>query len=397
MIYRIEVWISMSGTQQLQAGEIVCDIGNDGRGKGAFRYFPSYLEHSGAFALDPVSLSLGNDTFSIDHPGIFGVFEDSLPDDWGRRLLVRKHRIPPRQQNLPTLLLALGNSGLGALSYVEKDRPAQHQREPSIIELDRLVRAAEMFERGDFRDTEIALLLSAGSSPGGARPKALVFDGVRGEHYLAKFPSVKDQVDVVRIEAATMSLAAKAGITTPSTRLVACGDRPVLLVKRFDLQRQGRRHMVSFRTLMKAEGYYVCRYSDVLNTIRKISANPAEDVERFFRQMVFNAVINNTDDHLKNFLMLHDTEEGWRLSPAFDLVPDIGQTGEHVLFFDLDPTYPGRAKLEKLGLLWGVPKAKIIVGEVYGAVAGWKGEFSSFGVPDADIARFCEIDQFLQT
>lgn len=369
MIYRIEVWPSFPADRIL-AGEMVCEIGDDGRGHGAFRYAPDYLRHPDAFTLDPISLPLREGNFAVDHPGVFGVFEDSLPDDWGRRLLVRKHRIPRHQQNLPNLLLALGSAGLGALSYAERGRPQYSSAETSVINLERLVQAVEQFERGEVTDADISVLLSAGSSPGGARPKALVYDEATGEHYLAKFPSIKDLVDVVRIEAATMNLAAKAGLNVPPTRLVECGGRPVLLVERFDLMPKGRRHMVSMLTLMQVKGYYQCRYGDMLNIVRKVSAVPANDSEHLFRQMVFNAVINNTDDHLKNFWMLCDTEQGWWLSPAFDLVPNIGRNDEHVLFFDLDPIYPGRSNLEKLGRIWGISRAALVVDEVYAAVAG---------------------------
>ena len=112
--------------------------------------------------------------------------------------------------------------------------------------------------------------------------------------------------------------------------------------------------------------------------------------------MVFNAVVHNTDDHLKNFWMLCDRETGWRLSPAFDLVPDIGQRGEHVLFFDLDPAYPGRANLEKLGRSWKISDAATVVEEVFAAVAHWREEFMACGVPPQDAARFGEIDDYLQ-
>jgi serine/threonine-protein kinase HipA len=324
------------------------------------------------------------------------VFEDSLPDDWGRKLLVRKHRISPHQQNLPTLLLALGDSRLGALSYAEQGISDHPSAEASVLNLDRLAQSAEAFERGEYTDTDINLLLGAGSSPGGARPKALVYDEKTDEHYLAKFPSIKDHVDVVRIEAATMSLAARVGLVVPFTRLVECGSKSVLLVRRFDLAPTGRRHMISLQTLMKATGYYLCRYADILNVLRKVSADPQEDSERLFRQMVFNAVVHNTDDHLKNFWMLCDSKTGWRLSPAFDLIPDIGQRGEHVLFFDLDPVYPGRANLEKLGRSWKIPGAATIVDQVFSAVAHWREEFTACGVSQEDAARFGEIDDYLQ-
>ncbi|WP_432823115.1 type II toxin-antitoxin system HipA family toxin [Trichloromonas sp.] len=395
MIYRIEVWINLDAVD-VRAGEMVCEIVSGRRNRGAFRYAPDYLRRSDAFALDPVSLPLREGDFAVEHPGVFGVFEDSLPDDWGRRLLVRRHRLPLHQQNLPTLLLALGASGLGALSYTQQGAPGSPSAELSVVHLDRLVLAAQAFERGENTDADINLLLGAGSSPGGARPKALVFDAAADEHCLAKFPSIKDNVDVVRIEAATMNLAARAGLVVPPTRLVEFGSRPVLLVRRFDLSPSGRRHMISLQTLLNVSGYYHCRYGDMLNVVRKVSADPQEDSERLFRQMVFNAVVHNTDDHLKNFWMVCDSDKGWRLSPAFDLVPDIGQRGEHVLFFDLDPVYPGRSNLEKLGRAWGIPGAGTIVEHVFSAVAGWREEFAACGVAQKDAAWFAEIDSYLQ-
>ena len=395
MIYRIEVWIKLA-VERVLAGEMVCEIVSGSRNRGAFRYASAYLSRPDAFSLDPVSLPMREGDFAVDHPGVFGVFEDSLPDDWGRRLLVRKHRISLHQQNLPTLLLALGDSGLGALSYAEQGTPDHSSAEASVLNLDRLVQSAEAFERGENADTDINLLLGAGSSPGGARPKALVYDEKEDEHYLAKFPSIKDHVDVVRIEAATMNLAARAGLIVPFTRLVECGNKPVLLVRRFDLAPAGCRHMISLQTLMKATGYYLCRYADLLNVVRKVSADPQKDSERLFRQMVFNAVVHNTDDHLKNFWMLCDSETGWRLSPAFDLIPNIGQRDEHVLFFDLDPVFPGRANLEKLGRSWKISGATTIVEEVFAAVAHWRQEFTACGVPLQDAKRFGEIDDYLQ-
>jgi serine/threonine-protein kinase HipA len=130
--------------------------------------------------------------------------------------------------------------------------------------------------------------------------------------------------------------------------------------------------------------------------VRKVSADPQTDSERLYRQMVFNAVIHNTDDHLKNFWMVCDSIEGWRLSKAFDLVPDIGQRGEHVLFFDLDAVYPGRANLERLGQSWGVSGAVQIVDQVFSVVADWRKEFKACGIALRDIERFSEIDDYLK-
>ena len=394
MIYRIRVW-ERSHEDHRPAGEMVCEISETGRSRGEFRYDREYLQRDDAFALDPVSLPLTTDTFSTDHPGIFGVFEDSLPDDWGRRLLVRKNNIPRHEQNLPNLLLVLNNAGLGALSFTDHAEPSPPPADTSIIHLDSLVKAAGRFERGEIQESELSLLFAAASSPGGARPKAVVFDEDTDSHYLAKFPSVKDQEDVVKIEAATMNMAGKAGLTVPQTRLVQCGTKSVLLVRRFDILPAGRRHMISLQTLLKAHGYYQHRYQELLAVVRKFSSDPLEDAERFYRQMVFNAVVGNTDDHLKNFWMIYDRESGWRLSPAFDLIPDIGRRGEHVLFFDLSAYCPGRKNLEVLGKRWGIQSAESVVAQVFDALRDWKEEFAKVGVPDQEIIRFKEIDTHL--
>jgi serine/threonine-protein kinase HipA len=390
--YRVDVWVHLAG-QQLAAGEFVCEINpTNGKGKGAFRYTDHYLHHPGAYPLDPVSLPLSKNSTVIDHPGVFSVFLDSLPDDWGKRLLIRKHALPRGRQNYPEMLLALGSSGLGALSYTAAKNPVQPAPTSSMLTLDRLVYEAELFEAGTSNNADIAHLLAAGSSPGGARPKALVHDPSSGKQYLAKFPSAKDTVDVVRIEAATMLLAARAGLCVPPTSLIQCSGKPVLLVERFDLTATGRRHMISMQTLLKAEGYYQCRYKDLLDMVRRISADPATDSGLLFRQMVFNALVGNTDDHLKNFWMTCDSSDGWRLSPAFDLLPDIRQAREHILFFDLGGYHPGRAALEKLGRSWGVSKSAEIVEQVYAAVQQWRPVYAAFGVGEGDCSRFSDSD-----
>ena len=392
MIYKILVWDRSRKAHHL-VGEMVSDIDDRGRMRSAFRYDQGYLDASDAFSLDPVSLPLKAGTFDAGHSGFFRVFEDGLPDDWGRKLLVRKHKIPRHEQNLPNLLLTVANSGLGALSFTDKKKPRAPLVEPSLLHLADLVDAAEKFERGDALDTELNLLFAAGSSPGGARPKALVCDKPQRVHYLAKFPSVKDREDVVRLEAATMNLAAKAGLRVPATRLVECGGKSILLVRRFDiLPDGGRRHMISFQTLLQAEGYYQMRYPDLLGVVRKYSSDPQGDAELLYRQMVFNGVIGNTDDHLKNFWMVHERGLGWRLSPAFDLIPDVGRRGEHVLFFDLGAYYPGRKKVEALGKSWGIRGAEEIVAQVVDAASDWKAAFATVGVPENDIRRFIDID-----
>ncbi|MEI6149129.1 MAG: hypothetical protein WCS01_08555 [bacterium] len=103
-----------------------------------------------------------------------------------------------------------------------------------------------------------------------------------------------------------------------------------------------------------------------------------------------------TDPGSKNFWMVHDNEQGWRLSPAFDLIPDVGRKGEHVLFFDLGANYPGRADLETLGRRWGIRNAESVVAQAFEAMAGWREAFANSGVEKEDAIRFKEIGSHLQ-
>lgn len=177
---RLDVWLTLFSGGSIKAGTlVVADPDPAGGGlAGQFRYTPEYLEYPRAFALDPLHLQLTTDTFNADRPraGVHGVFEDSLPDDWGRRLMVRRYKLGRGEQRVPNLLRLLGNKGLGALSYVEEGSPELEKTSVSSRHLEELALLAEKFEQEPAAaiDDEFSLLFQAGSSPGGARPKALV-------------------------------------------------------------------------------------------------------------------------------------------------------------------------------------------------------------------------------
>jgi serine/threonine-protein kinase HipA len=174
-----------------------------------------------------------------------------------------------------------------------------------------------------------------------------------------------DAYDVVGLEATCLNLARRAGLEVPESRLQTIGARRVLMVKRFDVSAQGGRyHMVSLRTLCKERpGIYVHTYSDLAQVLRKHSASPADDLAALYRRMVFNVAIGNVDDHLKNFWMLA-RPGGFRLAPAFDLVPDISGRGEHTLSFQQGLACPARAEMIALAAEWGVARAAGIVEDV---------------------------------
>lgn len=386
---RLNIWITLPSCDRVKCGEMVClEPDHRGRIQGAFRYTDQWLEHPAGFALDPQSLPLSRKEFACSRPnGIFAVFEDSLPDDWGRRLLIRKTGLARGRQTSPHLLQAINGSALGALSYYPEQIAPADRNFATLLELEELVAAAWDYEAGKpLADDDLQVLFTAASSPGGARPKALVRTD-DGDHWIAKFPSSKDRVTVVPIEAATLSLADKAGLQVPDFRIEQCGRHPVLLIKRFDITSPGgRRHMLSFQTLMQAEGYYSLGYADMFEPVRKFTAKPASDPPALYRQMVFNALIGNTDDHLKNFCMLHD-DTGFFLSPSFDLLPDIADRREHVLSFSSGFYNPGFNALVRMGKQLGIRRALDIVTEVRDALSDWSQEFERWAVPPQDCER----------
>ena len=386
MITKLNVWLTLPRGEIVKAGELaVKDPDSRGVFGGQFRYDLDYLESPQALPLDPLHLPLIAGSFDADRPraGVHGVFEDSLPDDWGRGIMVRRYRLGRVEQRVPHLLRLLGDQGLGALIYTEKGKPAPLATGVSSRHLEELVVLAEKFEKDPVAivDDEFSMLFQAGSSPGGARPKALVDD--KDGAFLAKFASVKDKLDVVGLEAAAMELGRWAGIETAETRLLSLGSRKCLLVKRFDLnQAGGRNHLISMQSLLKADGYYNAGYRDLAEVIKHVSSSPQRDLRMLYRQMIFNVMIGNTDDHLKNFCMLHD-DEGWKLSPAFDLVPNVGFNQEHVLSIGYDNRPQDLETILAEAKYFGIKRRQValdVLLEVYEAVMGWESVFAACGV-----------------
>ncbi len=348
---------------------------NSGRFESEFEYARAWASHAGAFALDPVSLPLdAARRFRAEmlYPPL-AVFDDALPDDWGRRLLSAAIIADGGTPTLPEMLLRMRGGGTGSLLFTATDAaPHPDQSVPSTA-LSKLLAAAAQFEAGTLPPgDEFRRLLEGSSRAGGARPKALVHD--ESGEWLAKFPSRArdDAYDVVGLEATCLALARRAGLEVPESRLQTIGARRVLLVKRFDVSAEdGRYHMVSLRTLCKERpGIYVHGYSELAQVLRKYSASPADDLAALYRHMVFNAAIGNVDDHLKNFWMLA-RHGGFRLAPAFDLVPDILGRGEHTLSFQQGFGCPTGTEMIALADEWGVARAVRIVEDVLMATSAF--------------------------
>ena len=377
MIKHIFVWVRCADGAIRLVGELATTAPdrNSGRFESEFEYTRAWAREAGAFALDPVSLPLdAARRFRAEmlYPPL-AVFDDALPDDWGRRLLAAAIGADGGTPTLPEMLLRMRGGGTGALLFTATDTtPHPDQSVPSTA-LSKLLAAAAQFEAGTLPPgDEFRRLLEGSSRAGGARPKALVHD--ESGEWLAKFPSrARDNAhDVVGLEATCLTLARRAGLEVPESRLQTIGARRLLMVKRFDVSAEdGRYHMVSLRTLCKERpGIYVHGYSELAQVLRKHSASPADDLAALYRHMVFNAAIGNVDDHLKNFWMLA-RPDGFRLAPAFDLVPDISGRGEHTLPFQHGFACPTGTEIIALADEWGVARAAPIVDDVVKATSAF--------------------------
>jgi serine/threonine-protein kinase HipA len=384
-VNRLFVWVRLADGEVRLAGELATtrSLAN-GRFESEFEYTQQWA--TTGFPLDPQSLPLKtlNRRFAAELflPPL-AIFDDALPDDWGRSLLAAAIKLEGGKPSPPEMLLRMRGGGTGALLFTATPtlpHPISTIQTSSLAEL---LDAAEKFEAGTLPlDDEFRRLVEGSSRAGGARPKALVHDA-SGE-WLVKFPSARDAgLDVVALEAACQVLATRAGLETPESRLTQVGRRRALMVRRFDVTPQnGRVHMVSLRTLcLEHPGVYAQGYSDLERVVRRHSASPVADITTLFRHMVFNAAIGNVDDHLKNFWML-TTGKGYRVAPAFDLVPDISGRTDHTLAFHTSFKCPGKADLMTLAKLWQVVEAEKIIKQVAAVVSDFDAVVRTLKVRD---------------
>jgi serine/threonine-protein kinase HipA len=377
------------GTRELAGVLALSDPGVNGRYAAEFRYERRWLESTQGFALDPESLPLSSGIFTgfnLNPP--LAVFNDALPDRWGRALLL--DGLPLSGRSDMVLVTLRGSNGLGAIEFIDQEsKTTVPASVASATSLGELLDAARRFEAGlPVEDLQLRRLLAAGTTAGGARPKATVSD--ESGEWIVKFPSdvLDGRFDVTGLEKAMMDCAEAAGMEVPKTRLVRIGDRKVLFVKRFDVTaRGGRYHMISLSTLCKERtDYRVSSYHDLADAVRKHSAQPIDDLARLFRHALFNGLAGNTDDHLKNLSMRY-VDHGYRLSPAYDLIPDIGANREHVLFFRRQRYIDSIDTVMEMAGQWGVADPIGVLRAVSAGLAHFREFALRAGVPETNIAE----------
>ncbi|MCB0338315.1 MAG: HipA domain-containing protein [Bdellovibrionales bacterium] len=372
----------------------------------SFEYDQAWLSNSNKFSLEPaLMLSAGSFHTGGDKP-IFGAIGDSAPDRWGRALMRRAERRRAKEQKetprtlfeFDYLLMVNDFARQGALRFsLGLDGPFlavdEGMKIPPLVELPKLLSAAESITDESETAEALRLLLAPGSSLGGARPKASVLDS-DGKLLMAKFPHREDEIDAVRWEALALELARRSGLTVPKWRLKKIGRKNVLLLSRFDRAGAKSRQRIPFLSAMSmldAKDNEFHSYLEIADALKMHGAKPKEDLRELFSRMVFNILISNTDDHLRNHGFIYQDSDGWRLSPAYDLNPVPVDLKPRILTTHITED-DGTASLE---LAYEVASqfeldlkaAQKITKKVGQAVGTWREVGETLGITKAELTR----------
>lgn len=330
--------------------------------KVAFQYSEEWLRNG--FSISPFSLPPEKKVFVPSEScfdGLFGVFADSLPDNWGRLLLSRLLKERNISMDLITVLdrLAIvGSSGMGALEYRPEMSIAPKTDEDNLDELAEQCRSILNTEYSDKLDE----LFYLGGSSGGARPKILT--EIDGTDWIIKFPAHVDSKDAGKMEYDYSVCAKACGILMPETKLFLSKNcKGYFGVTRFDRSdeddKKKKRHMLTAAALLELDYTQPSLdYNSLMKLTKILTGNNMSDMEGMFRIMCFNVFAHNRDDHSKNFSFLYDEEENqWHLSPAYDLTYSSTYYGEHTTTVDGNGKNPGEKELLSVGRKAGMKEA----------------------------------------
>ena len=319
--------------------------------------------------------------------GLFGLFNDSLPDGWGRLLLDRKlmtlNHNPDELSPLDRLCY-VGHRGMGALVY-EPEAEVPHLSH--LEDLDEMANIALQFQEND-DERFIDDLLAMNGSSAGARPKIMLTKD--GEDWIIKFSSPLDSKDAGPIEYAYHLMAKDAGLNVPSAKVFPSKKGPGYFgVKRFDRANGKRLHMHSISGLLHVDHRIPSLdYEAIMKATRWVSKD-SQACEQQFRACVFNVLSHNRDDHAKNFSFLMNEKGKWQVSPSYDLTFSSGPGGEHCSMIMGEGKNPTQTHLLKLAEIDEIEKQKAlqIMGEVKIAVSRWQAHAKIAGVHPASLKK----------
>lgn len=329
----------------------------------AFEYDRQWLQDG--YAISPYSLPLEEKVFIPRYDpfeGLFGVFDDSLPDGWGRLLtdrLLLKNGENPYEIDCLNRLSIVGDSGMGVLSY----HPVHDLGEAGeILDYDRMARECKKVLETDFSE-DLDELFRLGGSSGGARPK--IFTKYNGEEWIVKFPSSIDKEDCGEVEYRYALCAKKCGLDMADVRLFPserCAG--YFGTKRFDRVRgkdgnMQRVHMLSVSGMLETSHRIPNLDYHLLMRLTLSLTKDYRQVEQMFRQMCFNVFAHNRDDHSRNFSFLYDEiDRRWKLSPVYDLTYSNSLGGEHATCVDGNGKNPGMKEILSVAVKIGLAQDK---------------------------------------
>ncbi len=382
-------------------------------GRLALRKRKIYFEYDASFidsgpAISPLRLPLQSGVSSFDYhlfEGLPGVFNDSLPDGWGRLLFdrfARSKNILPSDITPLDRLAHVGMSALGALVY-EPDHSENNNSEQ--INLDVLARQSRDVLEGEATDV-LAELIALNGSSGGARPKALI--GVNEDFsqivhgasnipdgyqpWMVKFANSEDGADAGAIEYVYALMAKQAGINMPRAHLFkAQTGAGYFAIKRFDRQGSKRLHMHTACGLLHSDYRTPSLDYEDLAALTLSLTRDVREVEKLYQLAVFNILAHNRDDHSKNFSFLMDEIGEWKLSPAYDLTFSSGPRGEQstmVMGEGRDPSLSHLRALAKEAQIDSA-RAEEIIDQTLEALSHWEELASQYGVSAANIKLIC--------
>ena len=362
---------------------------------GFFNYGKKFINRKNAMPLDPIALPLGQQPKEVTtNGGMYGTFRDAAPDYWGRLVIASEQKLPPEALSEMDFLLNANATRVGNLDFRNTpDDPEPLHVPPHFNQMEKILEAANKIERGDSVSHHLMHLLNQGTSLGGARPKSTV--EWRNELWIAKFSARNDTLNIPRVEYATMKLARHCGIRIPELHFQSIGKSKVLLVRRFDRKRFKnswlRNGFLSSLSLMQWDetDRLSWSYGKMADTMRRFVS--IQELHEFFRRMVFNILVRNTDDHPRNHGFIFDNKT-IQLSPAYDIVPSITKPGVGTTFFlSMSVGAHGREATLSNALTWAVRfgltqgHAIKIIQELVETVSQWKDIFLSSGCPDSEI------------
>lgn len=385
---RLYLWSLRDPAHPVAVGELNLVRSNQGV---SLRYFPRWLEHG--FELSEDLPLIEQEFMPGERNTAVGAVDDARPDRWGERVI--RFIDKPARLSLLEYLYFAGDDRFGALGVsTSSDQylPRHLGPLPTLQEADQIHELIRKVQDNEPIPPELRRLVSPGATMGGARPKALL--NLSGEQWVIKF-SDGDPADTPLIEHATMTLATKAQIESAPTMAVRLTVGHAVAIRRFDRGDGTRFHCLSAAVALRAAGEQF-GYPELAQLLRRKGVTQGgrytHHMRELFRRMVFNILIDNTDDHEKNHALLVTERGQYGLAPAFDVLPSGQALGFQQLRVGEQAADSTMANALSMSALFALKhdEARREARAVAQVVSGWKEHFAACGVTAADIALYAE-------